>query len=139
MLSLLIFLIPVSFLLISVILRRKLKYRNWFLSNKYLFDQKEVYAKSDISAGLLFEKLTEVIEESEFGLLDKDAQQMQLLASTSPNFWTWGENLYLDLKEEQGGTVIQMKSVTVFGTSSWGRNESNHQKFLALFEESLTI
>lgn len=94
----------------------------------------------DFFIDLSFDKLLEVIEKSKFQLLDTDESSRQILCGTSVNFWTWGENIYIQLSEtEHGTTDVQFVSTTLFGGTSWGRNDKNYESFIASFEASLTI
>ena len=140
-LPLLIFLIPITLLLLNLILRRSLKYKAWFLSSLNILLEKKTYSlESDISTDLLLDKLTEVIKESKFKLLDINKEEIQILCGTSINFWTWGENIYVELNEEMNGnTKIQFISTTLFGGTSWNRNQKNYESFIDSFETSLTI
>ncbi|MFT5601749.1 MAG: hypothetical protein ACI9N1_001997 [Flavobacteriales bacterium] len=139
-LSLLLFIIPVALLVTNLLLRKKLKYRNWFLNKTNLLNDKMIRnSNSNISSELLFEKLKEVIQESNFKLLETDSNSLMILASTSPNFWTWGENIYINILPDTENSKITLTSVTIFGSYAWSRNKSNHEQFYHSFEESLTI
>lgn len=140
-LSLLVFTLPIGFLLINFLLRKRLRYKSWFLSPANLFlERKMDIIESDLDADLLFDKLLEVIETSEFQLLDADKLKLQILCGTSLNFWTWGENIYIDIQEKSfGSTLIHLQSTTLYGNSSWDRNGQNHDSFMASLEASLTI
>lgn len=138
--SLLIFLIPIGLLLVSFLFRKSLNYSNWFLSPmNVLLDRTSHSTDSDISADLLYEKLLEVVNDSHFILLDKDSSTLRILMGTSVNFWTWGENIYIQLEPTQTGTVIHFTSVTLFGNTSWKRNDKHFESFIDSFESSLTI
>ncbi len=139
-LSLLIFLIPIGLLLVSFLLRKSLYSSNWFLSPlNVLLERTSHNAVSDISADLLYEKLLEVANDSHFTQLDKDNSTLRILMGTSVNFWTWGENIYVQLKPTQTGTVIHFTSVTLYGNTSWKRNNKHFESFIKSFESSLTI
>jgi hypothetical protein len=133
-------LIICTVLSISLILRKKLQFKSWALNKRNFLLAKEVrIMTSDIPCELLFEKLIDVIEESDFDLADSDKNSFQLLATTFPNFYTWGENMYIEISEtENNNSEIKFTSVTIFGYS-WNRNKKNLEKFFQLFEESLTI
>ena len=127
-------------LVLSLVFRKKLYFKRWILSKMNFLLGKEVRVdKSDISPDLLFDKVLEVIEESDFELADIDRKNFQLLATTFPNFLTWGENMYVEIKEiENNQSEIKFISATIFGYS-WNKNKKNTAKFFQLFEESLTI
>lgn len=140
-LSLLIFTIPIGLLIVNLLIRKKLNNKHWFLSSiNFLLERKSYTTRSDISADLLFYKLIELIEHSEFQLFDKDEERLSILCGTSTNFLTWGENIYIQLEAQNDhSTTIEFVSTTLFGSSSWKRNQNNYAAFIASFEESLTI
>ncbi len=140
-LSLLVFAPLIGLLIANLFLRKSLRYKSWFLhSINLLIETKTYHSEIDLSADLLFEKLLEVIEDSEFKLLDTDKDSLQILCGTSANFLTWGENIYIQLHAtEHETTSVQFVSTTVFGGKSWNRNAQNHESFIASFEASLTI
>lgn len=140
-LSLLIFTIPIILLFINLILRRRIKYKYWFLSKlNFYLDKESTVITSNIPLDLLYQKVILVINESNFKLIDSIINKHQILASTSANFWTWGENIYVEvIRKNDTLTEIKITSATIFGSYSWNRNEKNHQHFCQLFEQSLTI
>ena len=104
-----------------------------------LIDRTSHSTVSDISADLLYEKLLEVANDTHFTLLDKDNSTLRILMGTTVNFWTWGENIYIQLEPSQTETVIHFTSVTLFGNTSWKRNDKHFESFIESFESSLTI
>lgn len=138
LLSLTVFLIPVMILMVGLLLRNKLRYRRWFIDPKNPLTEKEVRIfSSDIAPNLLFDKIKNVIGDSDLKLVDENRDQWLLLATTSINFLTWGENIYIQINPKEQN--IQITSTTIFGNYSWNRNTSNQDNFFHLFEESLTI
>lgn len=139
-LSLLIFLLPIGFLIFNFIVRNRLSFSPWFLSPRNFFLARTTHnSESELDSELLYAKLLEVIEDSDFKLLDTYEAKFQILLGTSVNFWTWGENIYIQVVPAPDGSVIQFTSVTLYGTTSWKRNDNNFQAFIQSFEESLTI
>lgn len=140
-LSLLVFTPLIGLLVTNLFLRKSLRYKNWFLSSvNLLLERKTSHSDIDLSPDLLFEKLLEVIEDSEFRILDVDNESLQILCGTSTNFWTWGENIYIQLNENKDkSTSVEFVSTTLFGGTSWKRNEKNYESFVTSFEDSLTI
>lgn len=139
-LPLFVFTLPIGLLILNLSLRKRLRYSSWFLNSiNFLLARKRYVVKSEISIELLFDKLIEVIEESKFKLLDSNKDQAQILCGTSSNFWTWGENIYIRLENQNGETTIEFISTTLFGGSSWNRNQNNFESFTESFESSLTI
>jgi hypothetical protein len=140
-LSLFVFLPLILLLIINLFLRKKLRYKNWFLSSLNIFlDRKTEIVKLDFTSDLLFEKLLEVIEESSFKILDISHEKLQIVCGTNPNLKTWGENIYIQLHQiEEDSTNVEFISTTIFGGNSLKRNDKNFEKFMQSFEESLTI
>jgi len=124
----------------SLILRKKLAFKSWILSKMNFLMAKEVTIfTSEIPKDLLFEKLLEVIEESDFDFADSNKETFEIVATTFPNFFTWGENMYIEISVDKNEmSEIKFTSATIFGYS-WKRNRKNTNKFFQLFEESLTI
>lgn len=139
--SLLVFIPPVGLLITNLALRKNLRYKSWFIRYLgFLLEKKEFTTNSTISTDLLFDKLLEVIQDSEFQLLDADKTSFSLLCGTSVNFWTWGENIYIQLESgEDSTTHLQFVSTNLFGGSSWNRNTNNYSSFINSLEDSLTI
>lgn len=139
--ALLIFIVPISLLIINMILRKRLHYKSWFLSKYNILLEKNTSTfESNIPKELLFEKMKEVVTSSSFKLMDLDVNASELLVTTAPNFWTWGENLYIEITGRENETsIIKVTAVTVFGSYSWNRNRKNHVHFYESFEQSLTI
>jgi hypothetical protein len=140
-LALLIFLIPMGMLLSNFALRKKLKYRNWFNKpwNKFLESKTEI-THVDLSQSLLYSKLIADAEISGYKLIDQNDSTFELLYSTSVNFWTWGENIYVKIKvKDSESSTIEFTSLVLFGSYSWKRNQSNFENYFAAFENSLTI
>jgi len=140
-LSLCIFAFPIGLLILNLALRKKIRYKNWFTSSiQFLIEKEDRSEESDIPISLLYEKLLEVVNDSEFKLLDQDDKNHRILIGTSLNFWTWGENIYIDLIESEGdSTKVEMTFVTLFGNTSWNRNSQHYSSFMSSFEASLTI
>ena len=140
-LPLLVFAVPVGLLIFNLIIRKSLRYKSWFLSSlNFLLERKSYSTKSQISADLLFDKIIEVINNSEFELLDTDQDHFNILCGTSTNFLTWGENIYIQIEtNEDDSSSIQFVSTTLFGGSSWKRNQNNYESFITSFEDALTI
>jgi len=136
-----IFIVPISMLIMNMVIRKRLIFKSWFLSKYNIFLEKEISIfESEISKELLYEKMIEVVKMSPFKVMDVEANTFELLIGTAPNFWTWGENLYIEIKEKGNeNTEIKIIAVTVFGSYSWNRNRKNSQQFYESFQESLTI
>lgn len=139
--SLSVFIIPITFLILNFTLRKKLKYKSWFLTKINFFLEKRSYTlNSDISETLLFEKILEVIKDSEFSLYDSNKSELSILCGTSTTFWTWGENIYIKIQSlDKDLSCIIFETTTIYGSSSWNRNQKHYESFISSFEASLTI
>lgn len=139
--SLSVFLIPIILLIVSFSIRKKLKFKSWFLSPKnILIERNSRIITSEIESVLLFEKLLEVIEDSEFKLFDSDQSSNSLLCGTTANIITWGENVYIFINEKKNNSSeVLVVATTIFGSNSWGRNDKNHRSFFDQLENSLTV
>ena len=138
--SLLVVLIPLGLIFLGFFFRKNLYYSILYLSPKNIFVKRTTHSiQSEISTDLLIEKLIEVIEFSKFSLFDADKTNLIILCGTSVNFWTWGENIYIQLEATNDGTNIKFTSVTLFGNQSWGRNDKNFDLFFESFESSLIV
>ena len=133
-----IFLIPLGLLSYNLLIRNNLKSKSWFLKTiNNLLETNEQIIESEIPPDLLFEKLNEVIQEMPFKLVDSNKSKGELLVTTAVNFWTWGENVYIQIIEKEQKVIIT--SVTIFGSFSWKRNKKNFAILNKAFEASLTI
>lgn len=139
--ALLIF-VPILLLLaINLVLRRKLKYKDWFVKQLGFLNEKVITTfETDIPSSLIFDKLIEQVQASSSKLYDSNPSTNQILAGNSIGIRTWGENIYIDIDNTNASKpMITLTSVTVFGLISWNKNKENTEKFHASFEESLTI
>ncbi len=140
-LALLVFIIPIGLLLSNFVFRKKLKHRNWYNKpwNSFLETRTEIINIA-MNQNLLFSKLIEDAEVSGYKLIDQDHTSFALLYSTSINFWTWGENIYVKVEEKDSETsIVSFTSLVLFGSYSWKRNQSNFDNYFVAFENSLTI
>ncbi|WP_341905383.1 hypothetical protein [Fluviicola taffensis] len=139
-LSLLIFLVPIGLLVFNLSVRKRLSYSNWFLSSRnFLHERRTHSSESELDTELLYAKLLEVFENLEFDLLDHDENKLKMLLGTSTNFLTWGENIYIQIAPSSNGSMIEFTSVTLFGNTSWKRNDKNFDSFIESFESSLIV
>lgn len=114
--------------------------KKYYTSSINIFTAKFRYEKTfDISKELMFEKIKEVIHESEFRLKVADDDQYEILATTKLSFLSWGENLYISFEDQGEETVMKFCSVTLFQMFSWGRNQKNYKDLLQKFDDSLTV
>jgi hypothetical protein len=128
-------------LVINLVLRRKLKYKDWFIKHLGFLNEKVTSTfETEIPSSLIFDKLIEQIQTSKSKLYDSNLNTNQILAGNSIGIRTWGENIYIDINSSNTSKpVVTLTSVTVFGLISWNKNKENIEKFHHSFEESLTI
>lgn len=139
-LSISIFLLPIGLLIFNFLVRKQLSFSGWFLSPaNFLLERVSHSFESDLDEDLIVDKLIEVAENSEFKLLDTDKSKRQILLGKPTNFWTWGENIYIQIIKSPDGSIVEFTSVTLYGMNSWKRNDKNFQSFIELFESSLII
>lgn len=135
----LIFLI-LGFFIFNLLVRKSLSFKNYFISPYNLFTTKVHYQKTyEIPKKLMFEKTMEVIENSNFRLIDTNREKLEFLAISSITFKSWGENLYISFEQNGDDTIMKFCSTTFFQMYSWGKNEKNYDDFLNNIEQSLII
>ncbi|MBI1183350.1 hypothetical protein GC194_03705 [bacterium] len=124
----------------NILIRNSLAFKGYFTSRYNIFTAK--YRKKivvDLPPDLAFEKIKELLEDSEFKLKASDATSRQLLAVTPISLLSWGENLYFDFYPAGNKTEVEICSAAMFQVYTWGRNERNFNRFISSFENSLTI
>jgi hypothetical protein len=127
--------------LFNIIVRSNPKFRGYFISpwnifcNSYYVE--EVY---DMPQELLYEHLKEVIVKSSFNLKYTNDVKMELMATSSFCWKSWGENIYITIRmNEKNETIMEFYSVALMQVYTWGKNESNYKRLTNSIEESLTI
>ncbi len=132
--------VPYLTMIFNLVVRKNLFFKNYFISKYNLLSTKFRYEKTfDFSKELTFEKLKEVLADAGFKICKTELEK-GIIFATSPISWkSWGENIYIDLKESDGRTEMKFYSVCIAQIYSWGKNEANCTKFLHEFEESLTV
>lgn len=132
--------IILGFFAFNLAVRRRLSFEKYFTSRFNPFTaKKRAEMAFDWPRALLFEKLIEVLGHSSFRLAESDRDQFRILATTGLTWTSWGENVYIELEQKGGQTVLQCCSTTLFQVYSWERNEKNFRDLLDEFEQSLTI
>lgn len=126
--------------LFSFLVRRNIHFKPYF-TNKYNFLTSKIRRRDeiDIRKDTLFDKMAEVLSEAGFKVRYTDKEKGTLFATSRMSFSSWGENIYIDMTEKNGKTLVDFCSASFFGVVSWGRNEKNYKDMLATFENSLTI
>jgi len=67
----------------------------------------------------MYEKITEIIDNSKFKLVDTNNEKLEILAISSITFKSWGENLYISLEANGNNTLMKFCSTTLFQIYSW--------------------
>lgn len=126
--------------LFSLLVRKDIRFKGYFTSKYNVFNAKIRYTKEfDLPKDILFHKIEEVLKEAGFKVVNTNKTESSLFATSSISFWSWGENIYIDLAEKNGNTEVAFCSACIFGLVSWGRNEKNFELLLETFEKSLVI
>mgnify|MGYP006189800899 FL=1 len=105
-----------------------------FLTNKYSMEM-----EFDLSQPLLIEKMKEVLISSGFKLMHVDEQKGIISASSSISWYSWGENIYIEMDADNDKTSLKLTSACLLQIYDWGKNKRNLQKISREFEKSLTI
>ena len=134
-----IFLMSVFFIF-NLIIRKSLSFKIYFTSQYNVFTAKVRSEMAyDIPKELMFEKVIEVISNSDFKLVDTDTSKFEILAISAITYKSWGENLYISFETKGNETIMNFCSSTLFKIYSWGKNEKNYDDLLNEIESSLTI
>jgi hypothetical protein len=124
----------------SIIIRNSERFESYFTSKYNIFTAKTRYQQEfDFSKDILFDKLIEVMTEAGFKIRRTDKVTGHIFATAPISWFSWGENIYINLKEENSKTTLDFCSACLFQIYSWGKNERNYDRFLGEFEKSLTI
>lgn len=130
---------PIFILIIlSLFLRNKLKFKNLYIKNP-LNNKDRFEIESGISTDILYEKTKELIQNSNYQLTDENKIQLELLAQTYINFRSYGENIYIQIKEGKTTNKIVFTYVNINRLNDYGRNKDLFKQFVTEYEESLTI
>jgi hypothetical protein len=134
------FFLIVGFFIFNFAIRKSLSSKNYFTNNYNLFTSTVRYEKSfDLSKELMFEKIIEVLSNSDFKLVETSKSKFEILAISKITFKSWGENLYISFETSGNETTMKFCSVTIFQIYSWGKNEKNYTDLLNEIENSIII
>lgn len=126
--------------LFSLLVRKNVWFEPYFTSNFNLFTSKVKHQQElDFPKDLLFDKLVEVLQTSGFNIVQTDKNAGKIFATSTLSFSSWGENIYIDLSENNNKTILNFCSACLFQVVSWGKNERNYQTLFEEFEKSLII
>lgn len=126
--------------LFHFMVRKKHSYKNFFLSKWNIFTSKHQEAKTiSIAPDLVFNKLLEVLEKSDFKIITKNETTFEIFVTTRTSFTSWGENIYISINNKNNESNMIIESTTFFGALDWNKNQNNFNTLISNFEESLTI
>ena len=129
-----------SLFLFSMIVRNNIRFKPYFTSRYNVLTSKIIHeTEYDLPKDILFEKMKEVLTEAGFKVRHADKATGTLFATSAISFYSWGENIYVDITETNGITKVAFCSACFFGIVSWGRNEKNYERMMETFENSLII
>ena len=94
-------------------------------------------SETNISSGLMFEKMLEVLVGSNYKVQYSDKDKKEIFVTTTMSFKSWGENIYIE-EREPGKTKINIIS-TALQVYTWGKNEQNFDKMVLEIEDSLIV
>ncbi len=132
--------ISAALFLFSMIVRNSIYFKPYFTSKYNVLTSKILHQMQfDLPKDILFEKMKEVLTEAGFKVRHADKAAGILFATSSISFCSWGENIYVDITENNGTSKVDFCSACFFGIVSWGRNEKNYERMMETFENSLII
>jgi hypothetical protein len=115
-------------------------FKPYFISKYNVLSRKVRYQYTiDLPKDILFEKFREVIKDSGFRIIYTNKAVGNIFATSGISWVSWGENIYIDLDEREGKTIVDFCSSSLIGIYDWGKNEKNFGKIIQEFESSLTI
>lgn len=130
----------IGFYIFNFSVRKILFFKSYFSSKfNILCCGHEVNFDVDIPADLLFDKLIEVIQGSDYRLRKVDKMNRLLLSTSSFSSLSWGENIYIQLNPKSEFTQVSIYSVCIVGVYDWGRNKTNCGNIMRELEESLIV
>lgn len=133
-------LLPGAIFIFNFLMRKNSRFQPYYTSKyNFLTSKYKSSISSDLTKGLMFQKMVEVIDNSNLNLVYADENTNKIFATKGLSWKSWGENIYIDFTEENGKTQMNFTSTTVVGMVSWGKNEKNYNRLLSTYEESLTI
>jgi hypothetical protein len=129
-----------AFLMFNLLIRKSLSFKSYFTSPfNVLTAKKRSEILFTIPRELMFEKIIEVINDSNFKLINANRDKYEILATTRISWLSWGENLYISFENKENETIMKFCSATLFQIYSWGKNERNYDNLLKEIEDSLTV
>lgn len=123
----------------SLSIRKNLAFKGYFTSKiNFLTIKSEMVQDFDLPRELLMEKMHEALKNTKFEILHADSQSGFIFASSSISWYSWGENIYIEMEEKGQKTSVKITSACLMQLYDWGKNKKNIQLILSQFEKSLT-
>lgn len=129
----------ISTILFSILFRRYLWFKPFLTSNLNILSSKVRRKQEfDFPYDLLFEKVTEILSESDFEIIESNRTTGQILAISELSALSNGETIYITILEKNGTCHLDFISASpqIF---SYGKHKRNYDNLLLDFEKSLTI
>lgn len=127
-------------LLFNIVVRNMFSFKPYFLSKWNIFSSKfSEEFEFDIPKDLAFEKILEVVAESSFILKYSSKSNHEIFVTTKFSWRSWGENIYIHIREKDRRTIVRFDSAALFQMYTWGKNENNFDEFLQRLDDSLTV
>jgi hypothetical protein len=120
--------------------KNKLAFKPYFTSKWNILSEnisESIY--TDIPKETILEKLKEVINDNGLEIKEISASSNQILARSGLSWKSWGENIYIEIIENEPKSEIKFTSVAVYQMYTWGKNRDNFERFVTSFEESLIV
>jgi hypothetical protein len=129
-----------GFLVFNIVVRKSLSFKNYFTSPYNKLSSKVWSEKEyDIPKDLLYEKIIEVVKDSDLKLIKTDSNNHEILAFTRISLRSWGENIYISFESKGDKTIMKTCSTSLFQVTSWGKNKNNSELLFRAIEDSLTV
>lgn len=127
-------------LIFNFSIRKRIQFKSYFLNPwNFLVSTQFSNQNTEISPGLMYEKMLEVVRDSNYKVRDSNPLKKSIFLTTPISLKSWGENIYIDINESNlGKSTIKITSVAL-QVYSWGKNQQNFEKLILEIEESLII
>ena len=127
-------------LIFNFSIRKRIQFKSYFLNPwNFLVSTQFSNQNTEISPGLMYEKMLEVVQDSNYRVRDSNPLKKSIFLTTPISLKSWGENIYIDINESNlGKSTIKITSVAL-QVYSWGKNQQNFEKLILEIEESLII
>ena len=127
-------------LIFNFSIRKRIQFKSYFLNPwNFLVSTQFSNQNTEISPGLMYEKMLEVVRDSNYRVRDSNPLKKSIFLTTPISLKSWGENIYIDIDDSSlGKSTIKITSVDL-QVYSRGKNQQNLEKLILEIEESLII